>query len=83
MAEYINKADAMNVALGICFSSASINLLNNLPTIDIVHCYKCKHYEKCTEYTGFCNHFETNVGRLVMEYDWFCADGERFGGNNE
>lgn len=48
-----------------------------LPTIDIVHCYKCKHYEKYTEHTGLCNHFVVNGERLAMEYDWFCADGER------
>ena len=47
------------------------------PTIDIVHCSECKHYEKYTENTGLCNHCVVNGERFDMEYDWFCADGER------
>ena len=79
--EYINKAElkqAVRNKYKDIETRIEVNcIVNEMPTIDIVRCYKCKHYEKYTEHTGLCNHFVVNGERLAMEYDWFCADGER------
>ena len=84
MAEYIKKAELIKACnYTVCYEDdeetfgISEAMIDLMPTIDIVHCYKCKHYEKYTEHTGLCNHFVVNGERLAMEYDWFCGDGER------
>lgn len=53
-----------------------------MPTVDIVRCIECKHYEEYTENTGFCNHFVVDGERLACEYCFFCADGERKNDND-
>lgn len=68
MTEYIKKETAIQT------------LKHCMPTIDIVYCTECKHYEEYTENTGFCNLLIVDSKRLACEYCFFCADGVRKGG---
>ena len=84
MAEYINKAEVLKEIARFSTNEGSNTVCSKLycdmglmPTIEIIHCSECKHYEKYTENTGLCNHCVVNGERFDMEYDWFCADGER------
>ena len=49
-------------------------LLNDIPSIDIVRCKECKHYN------NWCSHPRADMGdTLVTDADDFCSYGEREG----
>ena len=83
MAEYINKAElkqAVRDEWQDFKTRVEVNyIVNCMPTIDIVTCKDCKYrgegYIHSTKWLP-CMAVKTNN-------DWFCADGERFGDNNE
>ena len=94
MTEYINKAEILEetICKGILCSECSFNddvkgarcklirYINELPTIDIVHCRECKHWKDSDGVyrRGFCAESKCRVNcEKVMRGDWFCADGER------
>ena len=87
MAEYIKKSDAINAILHkqligetesyqISAYNAAIrkaaSAIGNLPTLGVVHCKDCKHWEPSDETGGYCAVIET----VVENPDFFCAAGE-------
>lgn len=79
MTEYINKAElkqAVRDKWQDLETRVEVNcIVNEMPTIDIVHCMHCKyHYEN-----GWCrNPRWENFDFMVCTPDmFFCADGKR------
>lgn len=75
MAEYIKKEDVLKEVVRFSTEEGSDTVCSKLycdmglmPTIDIVHCKDCKHYNY-----GDC----VSMKFRAREEDWFCADGER------
>lgn len=50
-------------------------MIASLPTIDIVHCYYCKHYRE--EDVGVGDYQWCELLQREVEIDWYCASGER------
>lgn len=88
MAEYIKKNDAINAILDKVIVSErasdqthshnvgvrrAARALGNLPTLAIVRCKGCKHWEPSEEVGGYCKHLEI----VVENPDFFCAAGEK------
>ena len=56
------------------WKEAVIDTLEDVPSIEVVRCKDCRHYESddlcgnagCCKSTG-----------LIVVHDWYCADGER------
>lgn len=67
--KYIEKDEAYKIVLHYGSYAASAKIAD-LPSIDLVRCKECKHYN-----AGF----ECLVEGYGIERDpdWFCADGER------
>lgn len=87
MAEYVSKAELLWLMDETKEDRVTREVIENHPTIDIVHCSECKYWEK--EY-GVLNPISTAPGYATIEvnnyctkrmlsYDaeYFCADGER------
>lgn len=77
MAEYINKAEALEEAVRFSIEEGSNTVCSklyadifNMSIIDIVHCRDCKHYGTEDDY-DMCK-----LTRILHDDDWFCADGE-------
>lgn len=49
------------------------SIIDNWPTINLVHCKECKYYDTacCPDGTGWCDKIES-----CRSDNWFCADGE-------
>lgn len=80
MAEYINKAELIDTLFrGYTTEEFEDNIgeiitkeiIERLPTIDIVRCKDCKHYDK---FIRLCD-----IGHSACRLGWFCADGKRKG----
>lgn len=69
--KYIEKDEAYKIVLHYGSYAASAKVAD-LPSIDLVRCRECKHYN-----AGF----ECLVEGYGIERDpdWYCADGERKG----
>ena len=89
MTEYINKAELLRETIceGILCSECSFNddvkgagcelirYINELPTIDIVHCKDCKY---CKIEDWYEDNFRVcKRDQPVRRSSWFCSDGER------
>lgn len=64
-------------ALAHAMTFAFLANINNAPTVDavaVVRCGECKHRE---EKTFWCE----KVQDFISNPEWFCADGERKGGD--
>ena len=86
MTEYINKAEILKetICKGILCSECSFNndvkgarcklirYINELPTINIVHCSECRHAEELMTGKWCCD-----ISSLCQRGTFFCADGER------
>lgn len=69
MAKYIDKDKAYRIVLHYGSYVAS-NKIADMPSIDLVMCGECKHYN-----AGF-ECLAEGYG-IERDPDWFCADGER------
>lgn len=69
MAKYINKDQAYKIVLHYGSYVASTKIAD-LPSIDLVTCGECKHYN-----AGF-ECLAEGYG-IERDPDWYCADGER------
>ena len=71
MAEYINKAELNKALARIPKTRLSIweigEVIDNMPTIDIVTCKECKCH---CESDGYCVNLDVDTND-----SWFCADG--------
>ncbi len=78
MAEYINFDNALERMLfsmcGTGYQSEAMHAISGMPTIDIVFCKDCKHYETGKEYEPYCNHIK---GLDEAKDNDFCSYGER------
>ena len=78
MAEYINLDNALERLLfsmcGTGYQYEAMHAISNMPTIDIVFCKDCKHYETGKDYESYCNHVN---GLDEAKDNDFCSYGER------
>ena len=79
--EALRRAEALTRAFGY---HNVIGTIRDLPTIDaveVVRCGECKHYND-----GWCynpNTYDDEKTRGNTSPDWYCADGERKGEEDE
>lgn len=84
MAEYINKAELIDKVLGetdVYYDFEVAGLVEDFPAIDIVHCSECIHAK--LNWADADGEYYCARHQDVFVKDYYCADGERFGDNNE
>lgn len=92
MTEYINKAElkkqlkeeTANEYPPFNLVTSYIKVVENMPTIDIIHCEECKHYIPDDEEENFGECFSLrdivrgdDATTVYVDGDFFCKFGER------
>lgn len=72
MSEYLKREDVRRAVLQYG-DNAAIAAIDELPTVEIIHCRECKYYNK--RYAACGNAIDSTI-RLVLP-NWFCGDGRR------
>lgn len=81
MPEYIDKELLLKEATAEgAYGYVDVRQINEMPTIDIVHCNECKHRREYEEYDRAIDEFiDCSYCKRDGKYhdeDWFCAGGD-------